>query len=54
LCRTSLIRDETDSGRGNQVDDDLDAPKLAENCVRDLVNKATFGHVRGIVKPVLQ
>jgi len=31
-----------------------EAPRIAESTMRDLVNKATFGHVRSIVKPVLQ
>lgn len=48
------MRDENDAATDNTGEDEQDAPKLAENCMRDLVNKATFGHVRSIVKPVLQ
>ncbi|CAL8131607.1 unnamed protein product [Orchesella dallaii] len=49
--RKTLVKDENDGV--TEAQDEIDAPKLAENCMRDLVNKATFGHVRSIVKPVL-
>lgn len=52
LNRKALVKDENDGMTESQ--DEVDAPKLAENCMRDLVNKATFGHVRSIVRPVLQ
>lgn len=35
-------------------DDHVDPPMLAETCMRELVGRASFGHVRAILKPVLR
>ncbi|CAG7731201.1 unnamed protein product [Allacma fusca] len=51
--RQGLVADENDASTENQNEEEMEAPRLAENCMRDLVNKATFGHVRSFVKPVL-
>lgn len=29
-------------------------PSLAETCIRELVGRASFGHVRCVLKPVLK
>jgi hypothetical protein len=52
--RKSLVKDENDGEGVGGGEEEVEAPRLAENCMRDLVNKATFGHVRSIIRPVLQ
>jgi hypothetical protein len=31
-----------------------DPPTLAETCMRELVGRASFGHIRCVLKPVLR
>lgn len=31
-----------------------DPPMLAETCMRELVSRASFGHIRAVLKPVLR
>jgi hypothetical protein len=31
-----------------------DPPTLAETCMRELVGRASFGHIRSVLKPVLR
>ncbi|XP_025830183.1 protein EFR3 homolog cmp44E isoform X2 [Agrilus planipennis] len=35
-------------------EDELDPPTLAESCLRELVGKASFGHIKAVLKPVLR
>ncbi|CAK1543350.1 unnamed protein product [Leptosia nina] len=45
----SCLETETDTRDG--IDDD--PPKLAEACLRELVGRASFGHIRSVLRPVL-
>ncbi|XP_044264219.1 protein EFR3 homolog cmp44E isoform X1 [Tribolium madens] len=35
-------------------EDQTDPPMLAETCLRELVGRASFGHIRAVLKPVLK
>ncbi|XP_030764003.1 protein EFR3 homolog cmp44E isoform X2 [Sitophilus oryzae] len=35
-------------------EDTIDPPMLAETCMRELVGRASFGHIRAVLKPVLR
>ncbi|ENN74642.1 hypothetical protein D910_09626 [Dendroctonus ponderosae] len=35
-------------------EDSVDPPMLAETCMRELVGRASFGHIRAVLKPVLR
>lgn len=35
-------------------EDNVDPPMLAETCLRELVGRASFGHIRAVLKPVLR
>lgn len=35
-------------------DDQVDPPMLAETCLRELVGRASFGHIRAVLRPVLR
>ncbi|KAB0805530.1 hypothetical protein PPYR_02500 [Photinus pyralis] len=35
-------------------EDQIDSPLLAETCMRELVGRASFGHIRAVLKPVLR
>ncbi|KAK4885965.1 hypothetical protein RN001_002236 [Aquatica leii] len=35
-------------------EDQVDPPILAETCMRELVGRASFGHIRAVLKPVLR
>nr|CAI5832917.1 unnamed protein product [Callosobruchus analis] len=35
-------------------DDSLDPPMLAETCLRELVGRASFGHIRAVLRPVFR
>ncbi|KAJ8963209.1 hypothetical protein NQ318_018675 [Aromia moschata] len=35
-------------------EDNLDPPMLAETCLRELVGRASFGHIRAVLRPVLK
>ncbi|XP_018576301.1 protein EFR3 homolog cmp44E isoform X1 [Anoplophora glabripennis] len=35
-------------------EDTLDPPMLAETCMRELVGRASFGHIRAVLRPVLR
>lgn len=35
-------------------EDQNDPPMLAETCMRELVGRASFGHIRSVLKPVLK
>ncbi|XP_050305560.1 protein EFR3 homolog cmp44E isoform X2 [Anthonomus grandis grandis] len=44
-----------DSPNGDIVAEDaVDPPMLAETCLRELVGRASFGHIRAVLKPVLR
>lgn len=32
----------------------MDPPTLAESCLRELVGRASFGHIRSVLRPVLK
>ncbi|XP_044744134.1 protein EFR3 homolog cmp44E isoform X2 [Coccinella septempunctata] len=38
----------------NPTEDEDDPPMLAETCMRELVGRASFGHIRTVLKPVLR
>lgn len=38
----------------NVPEDNTDPPMLAETCMRELVGRASFGHIRAVLKPVLK
>ncbi|KAL3286449.1 hypothetical protein HHI36_000955 [Cryptolaemus montrouzieri] len=38
----------------NATEDENDPPMLAETCMRELVGRASFGHIRTVLKPVLR
>lgn len=46
-------RDMSDMGSG-QDDQALDPPVLAETCMRELIGRASFGHIRSVLRPVLK
>lgn len=35
-------------------EDQVDPPMLAETCLRELVGRASFGHIRAVLRPVLR
>lgn len=35
-------------------EDQADPPMLAETCLRELVGRASFGHIRAVLRPVLR
>lgn len=35
-------------------EDQVDPPMLAETCLRELVGRASFGHIKAVLKPVLR
>ncbi|XP_060532802.1 protein EFR3 homolog cmp44E isoform X2 [Cylas formicarius] len=35
-------------------EDNVDPPMLAETCMRELVGRASFGHIRAVLRPVLR
>lgn len=35
-------------------EDALDPPMLAETCMRELVGRASFGHIKAVLKPVFK
>lgn len=45
----------SESGDMTTAPQDLvDPPMLAETCMRELVSRASFGHIRAVLKPVLR
>ncbi|CAG4939779.1 unnamed protein product [Colias eurytheme] len=46
----SCMESEGEEGRGAC---DLEPPRLAEACLRELVGRASFGHIRSVLRPVL-
>lgn len=42
------------NGMENTPDDQVDPPMLAETCMRELVGRASFGHIRSVLRPVLR
>lgn len=45
---------ENDSSRSNDGTELESPPSLAESCLRELVGRASFGHIRSVLRPVLQ
>lgn len=44
-----------DPSRSEPVpDEQMDPPMLAETCMRELVGRASFGHIRAVLRPVLR
>lgn len=37
-----------------QDDQNMDPPMLAETCMRELIGRASFGHIRSVLRPVLK
>lgn len=35
-------------------DHNMDPPMLAETCMRELIGRASFGHIRAVLRPVLK
>lgn len=36
------------------TDEGEDPPQFAETCMRELVGRASFGHIRCVIRPVLR
>lgn len=45
---------ETEANSPEPGDEKNSPPSLAETCIRELVGRASFGHVRCVLKPVLR
>lgn len=43
-----------DSGISEEVNDKNDSFSLSESCLRELIGRASFGHVKSVVRPVLK
>lgn len=37
-----------------EVNDKNDSFSLAESCLRELIGRASFGHVKSVIRPVLK
>ncbi|XP_046386953.1 protein EFR3 homolog cmp44E isoform X2 [Ischnura elegans] len=46
--------DEVDEEEEEEVEERSDPPTLAETCLRELVKRASFGHIRSVLRPVLR
>ena len=44
----------SETGVDSAPDDQVDPPMLAETCMRELVGRASFGHIRAVLRPVLR
>lgn len=38
----------------NNPTEQSDPPQFAETCMRELVGRASFGHIRCVIRPVLR
>lgn len=45
------VEEQGDSENGNR---NIDPSTLAENCLRELVGRASFGNIRSVIKPVFK
>ncbi|XP_065171331.1 protein EFR3 homolog cmp44E isoform X2 [Atheta coriaria] len=43
-----------ETGVESAPDDQVDPPMLAETCMRELIGRASFGHIRAVLRPVLR
>lgn len=43
-----------ESGISEDVNDKTDSFSLAESCLRELIGRASFGHVKSVIRPVLK
>lgn len=43
-----------ESGITEEVNDKNDSFSLAESCLRELIGRASFGHVKSVIRPVLK
>jgi len=43
-----------ESGISEEVNDKTDSFSLAESCLRELIGRASFGHVKSVIRPVLK
>lgn len=54
----SICRSKSDivveSGITEEVNDKNDSFSLAESCLRELIGRASFGHVKSVIRPVLK
>jgi Tfp pilus assembly protein PilX len=49
--KTELV---VESGISEEVNDKTDSFSLAESCLRELIGRASFGHVKSVIRPVLK
>ncbi|KAG8231136.1 hypothetical protein J437_LFUL009841 [Ladona fulva] len=50
VCTT----EEDEADEEEEVEERSDPPTLAETCMRELVGRASFGHIRSVLRPVLR
>lgn len=43
-----------ESGISEDVNDKNDPFSLSESCLRELIGRASFGHVKSVIRPVLK
>lgn len=43
-----------EGGISEEVNDKNDSFSLAECCLRELIGRASFGHVKSVIRPVLK
>lgn len=50
----SRYSDDEETARCNENLDTDTPPSLAESCLRELVGRASFGHIRSVLRPLLR
>lgn len=54
IFKDSSFHTKEPGGVESAPDDQVDPPMLAETCMRELVGRASFGHIKAVLKPVLR
>lgn len=46
--------DKEDATPDSPTEERSDPPQFAETCMRELIGRASFGHIRCVIRPVLR
>ncbi|RLU27481.1 hypothetical protein DMN91_001285 [Ooceraea biroi] len=52
--QNSRYADKEDATPDSPTEERLDPPQFAETCMRELIGRASFGHIRCVIRPVLR
>lgn len=56
MLRICIFRyaDKEDATPDSPTEERSDPPQFAETCMRELIGRASFGHIRCVIRPVLR